>query len=121
MATSTPRIHKSIAARTPLQEEHSALLQRVLWSRLIEKSVRIRDLLVYVSDRLLQDPAAEIHEQEIGHKVFGRDADYDTGADNIVRVTASQARKKLEQYFASEGAGEPIILEIPKGQYAPVF
>ena len=42
-------------------------------------------------------------------------------ADNIVRVTASQARKKLEQYFASEGAAEPIILEIPKGQYTPVF
>jgi hypothetical protein len=48
-------------------------------------------------------------------------ADYDTGADNIVGVTAPQARKKLEQYFASEGAGEPIILEIPKGQYTPVF
>jgi hypothetical protein len=121
MATGIPRIHKSIATRTPLQEERSALLQRVLWSRHIEKSVRIRDLLVYVSDRVLQDPNAEIHEQEIGHKVFGRDADYDTGADNIVRVTASQARKKLEQYFVSEGVGEPIILEIPKGQYTPVF
>jgi hypothetical protein len=120
MATGSSRIVKSIAARTLLQE-HSALLQRVLRSRLIEKSLRIRDLLVYVSDRILQDPTAEIHEQEIGHKVFGRSADYDTGADNIVRVTASQARKKLEQYFASEGAGEPTILEIPKGQYTPVF
>jgi len=121
MATGIPRIQKSTAPRTPIQEEHSALLQRVLWSRLIEKSLRIRNLLVYVTERVLEDPTAEIHEQEIGHKVFGRSADYDTSADNIVRVTASQARKKLEQYFASEGAGEPIILEIPKGQYTPVF
>jgi hypothetical protein len=121
MATGSSRIHKSIAPRTPVAEQHGALLQRVLWSRLIEKSVRIRDLLVYVSERVSQDPTAEIHEQEIGHKVFGRSADYDTGADNIVRVTASQARKKLEQYFASEGASEPIILEIPKGQYTPIF
>ena len=30
-------------------------------------------------------------------------------------------RKRLEQYFASEGSDEPRILEIPKGNYAPVF
>ena len=63
----------------------------------------------------------EIHEQEIGQKVFGRSPEYDTNADNVVRVTASQVRKKLEQYFASDGASEPVILEIPKGQYTPVF
>ena len=38
-----------------------------------------------------------------------------------MRVTASQARKKLEQYFAADGASEPVVLEIPKGQYTPVF
>jgi len=62
MATSGPRIHKSTAQRAPAPDEHSALLQRVLWSRLIEKSTRIRDLLVYVCERALQDPAAEIHQ-----------------------------------------------------------
>jgi len=30
-------------------------------------------------------------------------------------------RKRLEQYFAAEGAGEHLILAIPKGNYAPVF
>ena len=30
-------------------------------------------------------------------------------------------RKRLDQYFASEGAGEPLVLEIRKGNYAPVF
>jgi hypothetical protein len=61
------------------------------------------------------EESAEIHEQEIGHKVFGRGPDYDTNADNVVRVTASQVRKKLEQYFSLEGASEPVVLEIPKG------
>src|SRR6202030_2793336 len=72
-------------------------------------------------ERALREPSVEIHEQEIGYRVFGRAPDYDTTADNIVRVTASQARKKIEQYFASEGASEPVILEIPKGHYAPIF
>jgi len=121
MATSSHRVSKSAGSRSGVIEERRALLQRVLWSRHIEKSTRIRDLLAYVSERALEEPAAEIHEQEIGCRVFGRPSDYDTTADNIVRVTASQARKKLEQYFAGEGVAEPVILEIPKGQYAPVF
>ncbi len=111
---------KNGSARMPV-EERKALLQRVLWSRQIEKSARIRDFLSYVCERALSEPEAEVHEQEIGHRVFGRAPDYDTTADNAVRVTASQARKKLEQYFSSDGAAEPIILEIPKGQYTPIF
>jgi hypothetical protein len=93
----------------------------VLWSRLLEKYSRIRELLIYVCDRAIDEPSAEIHEQEIGHIVFGRAKDYDTSADNIVRVTASQARKKLGLYFDSEGISEPVILEIPTGQYRPAF
>jgi hypothetical protein len=102
-------------------EERRALLQRVLWSRQIERSTRIRDFLAYVCEKTFADPSVEIHEQEIGVKVFDRKPDYDTAADNVVRVTASQARRKLEQYFATDGASEPVILEIPKGQYTPVF
>src|SRR5205085_738346 len=79
------------------------------------------EFLQYVFDRAVQQPDIEVHEQEIGHRVFGRSPDYDTAADNVVRVTASQARKKLEQYFASDGAAEPVILYIPKGKYTPLF
>jgi hypothetical protein len=102
-------------------EERRALLQRVLWSRQIQKAARIREFLSYVCEKGLSDPAVEIHEQEIGVSVFGRKAGYDTMADNVVRVTASQTRRKLEQYFATDGASEPVVLEIPKGKYAPLF
>jgi hypothetical protein len=107
--------------RASAMAERRALLQRVLWSPQVAKSSRIRQFLEYVCERALQDSSAEIHEQEIGCQVFGRSPDYDTGADNVVRVTASQARKKLEQYFSTQGATEPCILEIPKGGYTPVF
>jgi len=97
------------------------LVERVVSSRYLSKSARLRDLLLYLSDRVVDHEAGEIHEQEVGHKVFGRPANYDTNSDNIVRVHASMLRKRLEQYFASEGAAEPLIVEIPKGNYAPVF
>jgi hypothetical protein len=97
------------------------LVERLAGSPYFNRSARLRDLLMYLTERVLEDEAAEIHEQEVGAKVFGRPADYDTAADNIVRVHASMLRKRLEQYFAAEGAEEETILEIPKGNYAPVF
>src|SRR5579884_498086 len=97
------------------------LVDRIAASAYLSRSVRLRELLVYLTDRVLEGEAAEVHEQEVGHRVFGRPLDYDTGADNIVRVHASTLRKRLEQYFAAEGANEPVVLEIPKGNYTPVF
>jgi len=96
-------------------------VERVAGTLYISRSARLRDLLVYLCDRVLVDGADEIHEQEAGHKVFGRPPDYDTASDNIVRVHASTLRKRLEQYFPTEGRDEPVIIELPKGNYAPVF
>ncbi len=41
--------------------------------------------------------------------------------DNIVRVNATELRKRLESYFATDGADEVCVLEIPRGGYSPVF
>jgi hypothetical protein len=102
---------------TKLEESRRLLVERVAASRYFSRSARLRDLLLYVCER----SDGEIHEQEIGEKVFGRAHDYDTSSDNIVRVHASMLRKRLEQYFAGDGADEPVILEIPRGNYAPAF
>ena len=107
-------------SEVPLKDRR-ALVQRVLWSRDVARSERIRDFLTYVCARALEDQDAQVHEQEIGHNVFGRPADYNPHDDNIVRVTAGNTRKKLEQYFNTDGISEPVILEIPKGKYTPIF
>jgi hypothetical protein len=78
-------------------------------------------MFVYVCGRVLDDSVEEIHEQEVGQQVFGRPVDYDTAADNTVRVHASMLRKRVNQYFENEGSGEPLVIEIPRGNYAPVF
>jgi hypothetical protein len=97
------------------------LLQRAAASPQFQKSKRLRDLLLYLGERALQDPNCTLHEQEIGVDVLGRPPDYDTSHDTLVRVLVSQLRKKLHEHFAGEGRDEPIIIEIPKGSYVPVF
>ena len=76
---------------------------------------------MYLCERVIVEGASEIHEQEVGHAVFGRPKDYETALDNIVRVHASTLRKRLEQFFADEGREEAVTIELPKGNYAPVF
>jgi hypothetical protein len=105
----------------PTLEERRALIQRVAASEQFSRSARLRDFLLYVGKQSLKDGSPEIHEQEIGAKVFGRSAAYDRSQDNIVRVNATELRKRIELYFASDGARESLILEIPRGGYMPVF
>jgi hypothetical protein len=97
------------------------LVQRLASSLAFLKSRRLREFLLFVCERAIRDPENVVREQEIGVVVFGRPADFDPSEDTLVRVQASQLRKRLLQYFAAEGAAEPIVIEIPKGTYMPVF
>src|SRR5712671_6561336 len=98
------------------------LVQRVSASTGFRKAARVRDFLLYVCARVLEQHTDEITEQQIGTHVFGRPAGYNPGDDNVVRAQARVLRIKLEQYFAGEeGHAEPILITIPKGAYVPVF
>jgi hypothetical protein len=101
--------------------EWRELLLRVASAPRFQKSKRLRELLLYLGERSLNDPAYILREQEIGVEVFGRRADYDTSHDTLVRVQVSQLRKKLQEHFSDEGRDESLIIEIPKGNYAPLF
>jgi len=94
---------------------------RVVGSQQFARSARLRDFLLYVCRAALEHHGEEIHEQQIGVRVFQRPPDYNPNEDNIVRSQARLLRQKLEAYFASEGSDEPVIISIPKGGYAPEF
>src|SRR4051812_47278231 len=90
-----------------------ALFDRVKASPDLSRSPRLRQLFEYLYERSVSDPGAPLTEERIGVDVFGRPRGYDTGSDTIVRVQVSQLRRKLEHYFLSEGATEPIFIDLP--------
>ena len=106
---------------TPAASHSRELLERIAASDPFQKSKRLRDLLLFLGERSLRNPCSTLREQEIGVEVFGRPPDYDTSHDTLVRVHVSQLRKKLQDYFLAEGRKEPLVIEIPKGSYVPVF
>ena len=67
----------------------------------------------------MENRAHELNQYSLGVQVFGKKPNYNPSLDNIVRVTARQLRQKLGEYYSSEGASDPWVLEIPKGAYGP--
>ena len=105
----------------PTLEERRALIERVAASEQFRRAARLRQFLLYVGRESLKEGCAEIHEQEIGTNVFGRPDSYDRAADTIVRVNATELRRRIRSYFATSGVQEPFVFEIPLGSYKPIF
>ncbi len=96
-------VDEPLSQDEPSIEERRALIERVASSAQFRRSARLRDFLLYVGGQSLKEGCPEIHEQEIGTKVFGRPANYDRSQDNIVRVNATELRKRIEAVLCFGG------------------
>jgi hypothetical protein len=97
------------------------LAQRVADASNFRNCPKLRAFLLHICENALLGRLDNVREQPIGTRVFGRPADYNLNEDNIVRVEARELRKRLESYFSGEGRHEPLLIEVPKGGYVPVF
>jgi len=84
-------------------------------------SPRSQAFLKHVVDRALHGDAADLRERSIGIDLFGRSAAYDTADDAIVRVTASDVRKRLLQHYGNVGVDAKYRISLPPGSYVPEF
>jgi hypothetical protein len=107
--------------RKNLDDPRWHLVQRIVVSRSMGRSPLLSEFLLYICERQLRNQSAELTEQRIGVQVFGRSEGYNSNDDNIVRNYARTLRKRVEDYFATEGKHEDLRLEIPRGAYVPVF
>ena len=104
--------------------EESAIrkaLDSVLGSEAFKRSERCSAFLRYVVEEHLAGRSKNLQGTTIAQDVFGRDADFDSNTDPIVRVQAGRCRGLLGAYYGGPGANDPIRISIPKGGYAPAF
>jgi adenylate cyclase len=65
--------------------------------------------------------AAHLKAYTIAADALGRDANFDPQNDPIVRVEAGRLRRALDHYYTDGGCNDPIVIELPRGHYVPVF
>jgi len=96
-------------------------LERILEHPLFAHSRRFPALLRYVVERALEGNTDHIKERSIGVIVFGRNPTYDTNADPIVRMTAGEIRKRLQQFYREPEHADDLRIVLPLGSYVPYF
>jgi len=96
--------------------QYNAELQRVLESETFRHSDSLRRLLEYLGQRSLSDTNG-LKEYTIGVEVFHKPQDYNPQEDPSVRVLVSKLRHKLDEYYGTEGAGNPARMDIPRGHF----
>jgi TolB-like protein len=102
-------------------DEVRSQLERILSSKSLAGSDQLQRLLKLVVERTLSGKPELLKEYNLGLEVFHRPPDYDPKVDPIVRVQARRLRSKLDEYYASEGARDSLVIQIPKGAYVPAF
>src|SRR5436305_10645745 len=96
-------------------------LEKIVSSTGFAHNERLSGFLRFVVEQELSGRGDEIKESIIGVEFFGRRPDYDVRQDSVVRTEAGRLRARLAEYYVAEGAGDRLIIELPKGGYKPAF
>jgi len=94
-----------------------AQIQRILQSKAFRTSEVHRNLLTYLAERSIAGTADSLKEYTVGLDVFSKPSSYDPRTESTVRMHVARLRQKLSEYYHTEGADDPIIVDLPKGGF----
>ncbi|MEA3006501.1 MAG: hypothetical protein QOI94_1770 [Acidobacteriaceae bacterium] len=94
-------------------------VKEVIEGEAFKGSHRSGQFLAYIVEESIAGRLTALKERVIGVKLFGRDPSYDTGEDAIVRVTASDVRRRLLQHYGKYGFTSEFRISLPLGSYIP--
>src|SRR6185503_326464 len=96
-------------------------LSRILSSKTFAQVERLKRFVSFIVGETMGGRGGDLKEYVIGVQVFGKEASFDPRTDPIVRVQARRLRTRLARYYRDEGNNDELIIDLPKGGYAPVF
>lgn len=100
-------------------KEFQQHLKEVVEGAAFRGSQRSGQFLRYIVDQAIAGHFDALKERSIGVELFKRSPTYDTGEDAIVRVTASDVRRRLLQHYGSQMTASEFRIGLPPGNYIP--
>jgi len=105
----------------PDESTARAALERILASECFSNAQRHKDFLRYIVEEAIAGRGDRIKGYSIAVEVLERPEDFDAQNDPYVRVEAGRLRKRLAEYYLTEGTDDPVRIAIKKGSYEPEF
>ena len=105
----------------PTPDKVREALARLVASEEFRASPQLVRFLRFVAEAALDGNAARITSYAIGVDALARGAAFDPQGDPIVRVEATRLRRAIERYYAGSGAGDLVLIQLPRGSYVPSF
>src|SRR5665213_857377 len=96
-------------------------LDRISLSATFQQVDRLKRFLEFVVLETISGRGGQLKEYVLGVQVFDKDDSFDPRTDPVVRVQARRLRARLAKYYQDEGTQDELVVEMPKGGYAPVF
>jgi hypothetical protein len=100
---------------------NQAQIQRILHSKIFRTSEIQRNLLRYLAEKSLAGTADGLKEYTVGLDVLAKPPSYDPRQESVVRMHVARLRQKLAEYYRTEGADDPVLVDLPKGGFKVVF
>ena len=94
-------------------------LDRILNSGVFHQSRRRQRFLEYIVNETLAGRGERLKGYNIALEVFDRPETFDANVDPIVRMEAARLRDRLREYYDTDGEGDSIRIDLPKGTYTP--
>ena len=102
-------------------EANLAQVRRILESKAFRTSEVHRNLLHYLAEKSLSGEAGSLKEYTVGLDVFQKPSSYDPRQESVVRMHMARLRQKLAEYHRTEGVGDAVIVDVPKGAFKVTF
>ena len=97
-------------------------LARITSSEPFRRAHLLKRLLSFLVHSTLAGDTSRLREFNLALECFRRNPSrFDPHQDPSVRVAANRLRRKLAVYYAAEGAGSYVRIELPVGSYIPRF
>jgi hypothetical protein len=102
-------------------ESIRAQVARIVQNRNLKLSEGQGRLLSYLAEKSISGEADDLKEYVVGVDAFGKPPSYDPRQESVVRTQVARLRQKLADYYNTEGANDPILVDLPKGGFKMNF
>jgi hypothetical protein len=96
-------------------------VHRLVHSDVLRNSETQRRLLTYLAEKSIAGEADQLKEYTVGLDILGKPGTYDPRKDCAARMQSGKLRQKIREYYQTEGAADPIRIDLPKGRFKLTF